>query len=315
MVMRFAVSRHSETLPADWHALATRWHEAGQTPYAVLDGCMLAPVELASLVRAGLRFDPALAGSRFEAYGNQGPLICAVDFSNAHATRTLLRVTNGLPCLSLIGSTQSATTLRKTLIWLAEAHTEGAPPLHCRFADTRMLPGLLRSLTLTQQVTLAGSIAAWGWIDRDGSLQTSTLPAPESAHEIQDAAPFTLDAAQFAFMLTSAEPDMVFQMLVERLPELVPDSPPHLFYARLAQMISAAHGYGIEDLPDLFQYVVVGLSTQDRFDLHPALAPTWQQLKQGKARFGDLAEQWPDELWQLLTNPVSEPPLAQPCDK
>ncbi len=178
-----------------------------------------------------------------------------------------------------------------------------------------MLPGLLRSLMLTQQVALAGSIATWAWIDRDGSLQTSTLPAPEGAQERQDAAPFTLDAAQFAFMLSSAEPDMVFQMLVERLPELVPDSAPHVFYGRLAQMISAAHGYGIEDLPDLFQYVVVGLTTQVHFDQHPALAPTWQQLKQGNARFGDLAEQWPDELWQLLTNPAGVLALAQPCDR
>ena len=93
---------------------------------------------------------------------------------------------------------------------------------------------------------------------------------------------------------------MVFQVLFERMPECLPDEPPHSIHERLTRLIKTARSYGIDDMPDLFVYAVTGLSTRDDFDQHPVIQLAWPRLKYERLRFRELAQQWPEKVWQDL---------------
>lgn len=298
--MHFAYTRHKSALGEQLIDWSRRLATAGCTVHALLDGCMLDSRELERLARLAIDFHPALAGSAFDGYGSQGPLLWTLDTSNTTGLNALLSRTDGIPGLSFIAARPSRAPLTQKLIWLASCRTEDDQHLHCRFADTRMLPSLLDCLKAEQRAVLAETIAEWAWIARDATWRAyAFVPAGEKPEPTEQSS-FRLDAKQFAGMLTQAEPDMVFQMLVENMPDLIPDLPAHDMHTRLVCLLDAARGHGVADLPDLFQYAVVGLSTIDRFDQHPALQETWQRLKRGEGRFGELAEQWPQEVWQDL---------------
>lgn len=304
--MRFAYTPHKSALGEPLIDWSRRLAAAGCTVHALLDGCMLNSQVLERLARLAVGFQPALAGSAFDGYGFQGPLLWALDTSNTAGLNALLSRTDGIPGLSFIAARPSRADLTQKLIWLASCRTEDGQHLHCRFADTRMLPGLLDCLTAEQRAVLAETIAEWAWIARDATWRAYAFEPIGDQPEPTEQSLFRLDAKQFAGMMTRAEPDMVFQMLVENMPDLIPEQPAHDIHAHLVYLLDAARGHGVADLPDLFQYAVVGLSTVDTFDRHSAVQETWQRLKRGEGRFGQLAEQWPEEVWQDLhraTNP------------
>jgi len=300
--MRFAYSQHHLSIETQISTWVEKSHAGGLQVFALLDGSMFRQREIQQLARASLHFRPALLGSPFESLESQGPLLWEINGSNPKILAMLLRRTDGIPALSLIATTKPPEDLREVLLWLAIAHTQDEQRLHCRFADTRTLPPLLYSLNSDQLDRLGKAMNAWLWITRDGKIETRqfTIRATPS---VQESDTFQLDASQFDFMLTTAEADMVFQMLDEKMSDLIPDSPPHEVHARIASLLNTARGYGITDLPDLFQYTVVALSTRDDFDRHPAVRDTWTRLKSEALSFSALAKQWPETFWLAFTPP------------
>ena len=65
-------------------------------------------------------------------------------------------------------------------------------------------------------------------------------------------------------------------------------------------MIAAARSHGLEDLPDLFQFVVLGLSTFDEFHSSPILSARWGERVKQRLRFTDWVNDWPDEVWTAI---------------
>ena len=307
--MRFAYLRHRSAITQELATWVAKMADGGYNTYALLDGSMFEQNDLEHLARRSVNFQPALAGSPLESYGSHGPLLCALGPDTTPGLNALLRRTDGIPGLSFIASRCDRTALSARLIWLAVAQTDDGPPMHCRFADTRVLPALLDSLRPDQRALLAKDVAEWTWIARDATLQAKAFPSAEAAAPSAENAPFDLDEKQFASLLTSVEPDMVFQMLDQKMPELIANAAPHDIHARLVRLLAAARSHGIADLPDLFQFSVVGLCTTDHFDQHPAVQETWRLLKTGDGRFSELAQQWPEEVWRALDQNES---LQQP---
>lgn len=300
--MRFAYSRHHSSIETAISTWGDQSLARGLQVFALLDGSMFSPRDIQQLARASIIFRPALIGSPFENLELQGPLLWEIDGSNQKKLPILLRRTEGIPALSLIATTELPEHLCEVLLWLAIAHTQDEQKLHCRFADTRTLPSLLNCLNAEQIDRLAKAINEWLWITRDGKIETRQFTI-QATPAVQKSDTFQLDASQFDFMLTAAEADMVFQMLDEKMSDLIPDSLPHEIHARIASLLNTARGYGITDLPELFQYTVVALSTRDDFDQHPAVRDTWTRLKSETLSFSALAEQWPETFWLALTPP------------
>lgn len=303
--MRFAYTPHKNAIEPQVIDWVERMISVDRKVLVLLDGSMMAARDMSYLKSRGFDFKPALAGSIFDEYGMQGPLIGMLIEPHLESLRVLLQRTDGIPGLSLISSSQSQAQLCERLIWLAKVDTEDGQSLHCRFADTRVLPSLLGLLRPEQHNHLAEVISEWAWIGRDATFEERRIRTTETQKRIADDEPFDLDAKQYERLLNEAEPDMVFQMLAEKMPDVVPEMPPHQTHVRLANMLSSARQYGLADFPDLFQYAVVGLVTQDDFDQNPVLAPTWARIKAGKGRFGELAVQWSEEIWNSLGTRVA----------
>lgn len=298
--MRFAYTAHNNAIKTEAVDWVERMISARSEVYTLLDGSMLSNRDLKYLERHGLYLRPALVGSLFEDYGLQGPLIGMLDTGNANILNAVLKRTDGIPCLSFIASPQSKAELCKRLIWLAKVDTEDGQSLHCRFADTRTLPSLLDLLNPEQHNKLAEAVSEWAWVSRDCRFATKSLHVVPKQEQIADNEALRLDNTQYARLIGEAEPDMVFQILTDEMPDALPDEPSHVIHQRLVHLLDAAHCHHILDFPDLFQYAVIGLGTCDDFDLHPEVQETWQQISEGK-RFQDLVRQWPDEIWDKLS--------------
>lgn len=298
--MRFAYAKHDNRLLPEVIAWLERMVATANPVFALLDGSMLEPARFKVLDGLLRDLEPALAGTPFEVYGQQGPQLWLIESIDPEQLSNLLRYTDGIPCLSFIVGRQSTLQLKGALAWLAKADTGEALPMHCRFADTRMLPSLLESLEPDQSGELARGVIEWAWVGREGRLQRREIAAADPMESPSHNKPFQLDAQQFGLLLQRAEPDMVFQMLADNMSDVLPDQSGDRVYERIARMLANARGYGVVDLPDLFQYVVVGFCTTDDFDRYPTLASTWGNTRGGRQRFGDLAKQWPEETWQAL---------------
>jgi len=302
--MQFAYSPCSDALLEVMQKTHDEDEKTGQQWLALLDGSMLNAARLATFerqfaTRASMVFD----GTRLENFGRQGPLIFTLPPISNNAIKSLVRLCNAIPALSFVVPRQDAAQVEQALSWLAMACTDDGTELHCRFADTRITPHLLDALTPEQRAQVSAAIQCWSWPDRQGHdlasrafVQTAHQPDGDSLFN----QPFTLDTTQFAQVLHAAEADMVFQMLVERMPDLLPSQPGGQIHTRIARMLVAAHTRGLQDLPDLFQWVVIGLSTCDTFDQSPALTPVWQKYDPTTQSFGDCAQQWPEHVWHAL---------------
>lgn len=302
--MRFAYSQHDLSIKPKILAWLNQARSEGQRVYALFDGSMFSHAEIERLTKASLHFHPALPGSPFESLQLQGPLLWAMDDIDPNQLAILLRRTDGIPAFSLIATTKPQKQLSEVLLWLAVVQTQDGQKLHCRFADTRTLPLLLHCLAPDQIAHLATGMDEWLWVTRDGEIETRHFPA-QAAQNLPENEDFRLDDAQFDFMLISAEADMVFQMLAEKMPDVLPDSLPHEIHGRISSLLDTARGYGIADLSELFQYAVVALTTRDDFDRHPAIRDTWTRLEDDGLEFSELAEQWPETFWQTFS-PMDE---------
>jgi hypothetical protein len=294
-------------------AFISRTRALGLTPWLLLDGAMLSAEQYQRLVRLNWGLSPALAGTAFEAYGRQGPLLLRPDEDDSAKLSLALSVANAKPALSLLAARRDEAAMCAALAWLADAGTADGQRLHCRFADSRVTEPLLATLTPAQAHRLGQDLAYWAWVHRDGTLAMHELPtAPETTPPPQQPpaqGAFELSASQYSQLLEAAEPDMVLQMLADNCPDLLgSENSPCALHARLVALLAAARGHGLEDLPDLYQFAVVALSTRDDFDQHPALQDTWRQTRERSGRFADLAQAWPSSLWAALnTAPPATP--------
>lgn len=297
--MRFACSPITASL---MDVMVHAWTQSSVSPLALLDASMLERKRIESLVeRHSGRLHWVFEGSSLESLGDVGAVLLSLPAHSEANARELISLCQSKPALALIWPQGSLSEMVAALQWLAWVETaDGSDPMHCRFADTRVTPSVLVALRTEQQVRLARGISKWCWPDRLGSELRCQSFEMGATNAVQREQPFDLNAQQFAGMLVAAEPDMVFQMLQERMPDIVPPGDGGAIHVRLCRLITAARMRGLEDLPDLFQFVVLGLTTFDEFHAAPALQPAWREWTPQKQRFADWVNSWPDALWAEL---------------
>lgn len=179
---------------------------------------------------------------------------------------------------------------------------DGDLALHCRFADTCVLTALWAVLTDEQRSWLAPSITAWSCPDRAGGVleldighatpDQPAMPLPEILE---------LDAKQFGAVLDASEPDTVFSVLEESMPELVSDGRRRSeLHRQIAQALGQATALQVTRAPDRQQFVALSLQCGEQFYRQPVLAQTWAEVARG-AGLEVLVQQWSAEIWEALT--------------
>ncbi|WP_411834241.1 DUF4123 domain-containing protein [Pseudoxanthomonas mexicana] len=272
--------------------------------WLLMDLALMDHAAVASFARhAGIGLKNAFAGSGLAAFGDKAPHFVKLpdDAASRHAiARKFIRLAGNATAMSWLRSEKPERMLQEIFAYLAEVRVEERRmPIHCRFADTRVLPELLQVLSVEQRRRVKCVVESWSWIGRTGELR-SWGGGSEGPGEKDESPVLRLSIEQFRRMQRAAEPDAVFLMLSQKTPEIVPQSEYGGFHARLCGLLDAADGFGVKAAKDRLQFVVLGLTCGEDFHAVPELQPTWRLVSGQGASLHDLMQGWSDSLWQRL---------------
>jgi hypothetical protein len=144
-------------------------------------------------------------------------------------------------------------------------------------------------------------VSAWSWNDHLGVVKT-WLPGSSGATAADTASHLELDKVQFGAMLDASEPDMMFSLLLDNTPELVPAKSRGHFRDHLSQILIRAGWRCLTSPDDRLQFTVLSLSCGDAFHEHSGLQPTWEAIARRGATLVDEMKKWSDELWEQVQN-------------
>jgi Domain of unknown function (DUF4123) len=280
-----------------------------QAPWLLIDAALLDDNQLESQLRMrGWNGHSALAASPLAAFDKRAPQLIQLTEPADAIARGIWALTSlgrDAPAFSMLHSSAPLEELQRVFAYLAYAILEDDMPVHCRFADTRVLPSLLSVLSLTQAARVSHVVASWRWWDRQNSARcwpeklTGEQGGRGAAQD--DAQHVKLGSEEFASMLDAAEADSIFMQLVDTTPELVPDTRRGQFHQRLRTQLAQAAGRGVTQASDRLQFVVLSLSCGDGFHEHRVLESTWASVAQHGARLSEVMAGWDDALWDALS--------------
>lgn len=293
-----AVEASSVTEAAEWLAAA----QPPLRPWLLADAALLDVKNLASaLRRSAWKSINALATTPLAIYGDQAPqlILLPQDFSAIVEGLNRCIVNNpDAPAFSWFASAEPVEHLQALSGYLAQVRHDGLK-LYGRWADTRVLPALLASLSEPQAQRVSQIIGRWQWFNRSGLVEDWVHPEPQ-LHNADCGDHLELSANQFASILDAAEADGVFLQLLETVSQLVPRTGRAEFHARLQRQLQAASGLHIVGSPDRLQFVVLSLTCGDHFHADPDLLETWVAVRDKRASLSALMKNWSDELWEKL---------------
>lgn len=296
----FLQNPHAPELISDLMQWMAVEHPPDHEIYAIADMTMLDANWLRQLERLASPTITILEHSRYAAYEELGPRLISLENLLPNQLERLLRWANGTPSLSFVELVSpSGKPDLKPLVWLAETEIENGLPLYCRYADTRILPPLLSQLGPVQTPVLASRICRWAWINREGRLDETTWIKNKDNIE-PPIFPLQLDQRQFAELMRAAEADLIFNLVHESAPEIIPKAAPAEIHRRLSALLDAGRQRGVEDASDQHQFVAIAWSSSETFYQLPCLEPTWEMLSQHITRFADVIKTWSDNVWDQI---------------
>ena len=100
--------------------------------------------------------------------------------------------------------------------------------------------------------------------------------------------------------MQAAEADLIYSMLRESSPEIIPQTTPSDIHRRLSNLLDAGREQGIVDAPDQLQFVAIAWSSSETFYQLPCLAPSWQITRSQKGHFAEVLKTWNDSIWEQI---------------
>jgi hypothetical protein len=301
--MDFANNLRGDSAATD--LLGTSHSSPPSTVWMVVDAALVDTKRLKQMA-GSLRWNMsnALEGSALERFGAQGPQLIEMNGDASAVTaglKRLIDIDKRAPAFSVIESPVPLKELQSLCGYLALAQVDGDLKVHCRFADTRVLPHLLSALSAPQLARVSMAITQWSWVDHLGQKRQWAAPARAVTAGLADASPhLELNMAQFNALLDASEPDTMFSLLTENTPELVPADARGNFRDALAAILMTANKLVLTSPNDRWQFVVLSLSCGAKFHEHAELQPMWLAIKQRGTTLVEEMKLWSDSLWAEL---------------
>lgn len=249
----------------------------------------------------------ALANTPLEAFGDVAPRLIEVSVvpqQRKAQIDQLLQLTAGAPALSFLRSVYPDRSLQMVFDYLAIAQIQDRPrAVHLRFADTRVLAGLLEMLSPNQQQRVTHIVRDWRWFDRSGQWQSwSIKPTSAALTEMDSQTHLHLSGSQFSQLLDQAEADGFFQRLTLEHPTLVLTQQRMEFHQRLTAALSIASELMLRNEEERWLFVLLSLSYGDGFHHCEALNPTWKAVREEGVGLEAQIHSWGSEILTALNN-------------
>lgn len=174
------------------------------------------------------------------------------------------------PMLSVMASRIPASALGKRWLPLHRVHTSDKQRLLLRFADTRTLPLLPDILAPAQWAAIAGPLAHWFYVEREGAMVAARLPEPS---EVAPPTALHLSQAQLDAMVRACEPDAALDLLADQMPEVFAPTMAHgnLHGYIKKKTFGLIEKHGIENWTDKVSLVTAELLTNGKIHDNPML--------------------------------------------
>ena len=208
----------------------------------------------------------------------------------------LLALCCGKPMLSVLCSAVPAEALIAHFRPYLLARTEDSLEWPVRWADMRVLPILIASLTPAERTHLMAPIHAWSCLDRSGEiLEWSGDGFPHPAPADFDCWP--LDDARFSHLIAEAEADGIIGALHDTQPDLFDLQQPAANHASVKKHLAIASLYGIESAGSRRHFAMLALLLNDEFSEHPAMQAVLKKSREGGDYVAEIAS-LPADFWQ-----------------
>ena len=309
--MDFACDRGNSRIAPDWLASLGPASEAPR--WLLVDVALLPDKPFRALVSAHQwSAHSVFEGTALEAFGDCAPQLMPMPtdpYGAAAKLQKMMEIEASAPAFSVFESSSTRAELQRLFAYLGSAQIDGDLQMHCRFADTRVLPQLLRVLSSTQSQRVARDVQLWSWVDHVRAPMMWRPNARDSDPvDPSEKGDLSLDREQFTDMLRSCEPDTVFWQLLDNTPELVPETGRGAFRDHLQQILSRADTLHLETPGDRLQFAILSLGFGDGFYKQPILTTTWRAVASGALLEREM-EKWEDDVWAVLEaiQPVLQP--------
>ena len=209
--------------------------------------------------------------------------------------RQLVDTCSGKPMLSVLFSAIPADRLRAHLRPYLRARTDDGLEWPVRWADTRVLPGLIAALEPEERRHLLSPLYAWMAVDRRGEpiiWQGEGDTAPDPA----DFDCWPLDEARFGKLVGDAEADAVISQIDEKRPDLLTDGMPADIHRRVSSQLALASRHHIDQAPDRLHFAMLGLMLAPEFTDAPSMQAALARIAQGADYQTEIAG-LPAEFW------------------
>lgn len=185
--------------------------------------------------------------------------------------RSLLRRCDRWPMVSLIETPELLSQLSARLSAWCVIEADGQR-FNFRFADTRRLPAIFRTLNGVQRAQFAGPAASWSYVERDGRWGQLEVPVVSAEPAVNP----VLDALQFGTLVDDSRADEILVLLAR--PGTEKSSLPSATHARVVAAIRAADPAELPD-DDLLHWCECFLHRGKGHDDFAAKAAfeTWQK--------------------------------------
>jgi len=213
------------------------------------------------------------------------PILVEYAPSNDSAWAAALRNTSGWSALSLIVTTESLAQLADRLVPWCIVDAAGHM-LALSFADTRILPELVKVLTPMQTREFCGPALHWQYVNRKAEWEI--LPLPQAPNPPSNGV--SLDEDQCASLIGAAEADHVLYQLRVSGSSLIDCHAPACTHERLRYWLACADHAQIESVPERVELCEMGLA-HPALENHPRVA-AWRAAPSEAQTIASLREQW-----------------------
>lgn len=210
--------------------------------------------------------------------------------------KELAEACGGKPMLSLLYSAIPAQALVAHIRPYLLARTEDSLEWPVRWADTRVMPTLLATMTPAEREHFLAPLHAWLYIDRTGEMldwqgEGSSNPAPA------DFDCWPLDDGRFSRLVSEAEADAVIGALHDTQPDLFNTREPDANHACIKRHLAIASRNGIEGAGQRRHLAMLALALKDDFTEHPAMQSMLERTREGADYAAEVAA-LPADFWQ-----------------
>lgn len=205
----------------------------------------------------------------YEGLHKAAPILVPIDPINDQAFLTrLLRHSYDRPMISFLGSRIGLNKLCVSwegLHWITAVDQQR---MLLRLADTRVLAELPTIFKQAQWAALSASIVEWKIVNREGSLSPLAL-SPEDATTVDK---IHLEHQQLADLLSAAEPDNILSLIVDSLPDILPqDLPGSQTYAMVSDSCALARRHDVTNWADVVSLAVAAFLTEGKTNQNESL--------------------------------------------